>query len=218
MFLRLLSGQTDSLHILVVDDHPINHRAMDIILAPVAKDGVTCVATAGEALAAFERDRPSITIIDLGLPDMHGTVLIRTLLERFPAARLVAFSDSPEASLAVEALEAGAMAVSRKSDPPEALLDCVLKVSSGKTWMPESLQQDVALLRLCGGNERERFSRRELTVLRALAYGKSLGEIAHDLEISYKTVTNEVAQLRLKLQARTQPEMIRIALEKKLIV
>ena len=205
-----------ALRILVVDDHTIIHETLRRILADVAPQGVECTARTDAALRAFEADAPCVTIVDLGLPDSSGLSLIRKMLQQKPAARVVALADACGAVLAAQAMQAGAMAVARKSDPPDMLVTCVRNVLDGKTWMPGDLQQQVALMKLTGADG-QTFSTRELAVLRALAYGDSLGEIAHNLDISYKTVTNEVAQLREKLKARTQPEMIRIAMERKLI-
>lgn len=204
------------MRILLTDPHPAIHAALTALFTDTGAVLVGAHA-GGRALELFTRDRPDLMIVELALPDMPGLEVVTQTLDKFPTARIVAYAADDCAETVAQAMKNGLIGFVGKSDPLDALVTCVSRATQGQSWMPERLQQDVALMRIKGGTAVERFSRRELKVLRALSHGASLTEIAHDHAISYKTVTNEVAQLRQKLGARTQPEMIRVAMEKRLI-
>lgn len=205
------------MRILIVDDHPIIHQAAAEVLKDLAGETPMSAYSAQEGFAEFKTRRPDISIIDDTLPGASGFELIGDILGLCPEACLVMFASDGGAISACRALDLGSKGFVGKSDPPDLLAEAVRKTSCGEIWMPERLKQEIAFLRLKGGDADYVSSARELSILSKLSRGSSLGEISYDLGLSYKTVTNEVAALRRKLKARTQPEMIRIAIEKGLL-
>ena len=102
-----------------------------------------------------------------------------------------------------------------KSDDPHAFLTAIREVQAGGTWLPQDLAQKIAFLRNAG--DHASLTTREREVLRLLAKGKSMSEIAALINVSYKTVAMTCASLRTKFSARTPMQLIRIAVEQKIV-
>ena len=173
--------------------------------------------SAAAAREALKADAPDVTIVDINLPDGSGLELTREIVDEDPAARVVVFSMSDTPMLAIQAIECGAKSYVSKNGNPLDLRDAVLAVARGASWIPEDLIQEMALLRARAPGTAPLLSERELVVLRLLARGRSMAEIASDISVSYKTVASDCALLRSKLGARTSSEMVRIAVELKLV-
>ncbi len=211
------NAKTKAVRILIVDDHPIIHKAIAAILSEMAECQVLSAFSAEDGLGEFIRRCPDAAIIDDTLPVASGYELLSDILSHNAEAKVIMFADDGRAASASRALEIGARAFLGKSEEPQLLKQAVRSVYSGKVWLTERLKQEIALMRLTGKDADKDSSARELAILSKLSRGDSLGEIGHDLGLSYKTITNEVANLRRKLGARTQPEMVRIAMEKGLL-
>ncbi len=203
--------------ILVVEDHPIVISGCRALFSGRGEITVAEARTAADARIAIKREDPDVTIIDINLPDGSGLDLTREFMTQDPAARIVVFSMNDTPQLAIQAFEYGAKGYVSKTGGSTDLREAVLAVASGKTWVSDDLVQEMALLRTQTTEPATLLSEREHLVLRLLARGRSMAEIANDISVSYKTVASDCAILRKKLGARTSTEMVRIALELKLI-
>lgn len=96
------------------------------------------------------------------------------------------------------------------------MLKAVHAVVRGELWLPDEIVQELALLNV-GVGSMPTLTDRELEVLRLLAKGQSMSEIAEVTEVSYKTIATDCASLREKLKARTSTELVRLAMEQKII-
>jgi DNA-binding NarL/FixJ family response regulator len=203
--------------LLVVEDHPIVISGCRALFSE--DDRVTMVEarTASAARVAMKEQAPDVTVIDINLPDGSGLELTREFVAQDPEARIVVFSMSDTPMLAIQAIECGAKSYVSKNGNPFDLRDAVLAVSRGDSWISDDLIQEMALLRATARGTTALLSDREHLVLRMLARGRSMAEIANDISVSYKTVAADCATLRTKLSARTSSEMVRIAVELKLI-
>jgi DNA-binding NarL/FixJ family response regulator len=130
--------------------------------------------------------------------------------------RVVILSPDSTVVQAMHAMEAGAMAFVSKTADPADLRTAIMAVDKGERWLAMDLVQQMALMRSRGTGRSSALSDREISVLRELVRGRSMAEIAGVLSVSYKTVTNDCAALRAKLNARTNPQLVRVALELKL--
>ncbi len=173
--------------------------------------------TASAARTAMKEQSPDVTVIDINLPDGSGLELTREFVARDPDARIVVFSMSDTPMLAIQAIECGAKSYVSKNGNPLDLRDAVLAVARGESWISDDLVQEMALLRARAPGTTSLLSEREHLVLRMLARGRSMAEIANDISVSYKTIAADCATLRTKLNARTSSEMVRIAVELKLV-
>jgi len=173
--------------------------------------------TASAARSAQKNETPDVSVIDINLPDGSGLELTREFVAQDPDAKIVVFSMSDTPMLAIQAIECGAKSYVSKNGNPLDLKDAVLAVARGDSWISDDLIQEMALLRAKARGTTALLSEREHQVLRMLARGRSMAEIASDISVSYKTVAADCAMLRTKLGARTSSEMVRIAVELKLV-
>ena len=163
---------------------------------------------------AFLSCRPDVTIIDINLPDLSGFELMRRIRKDDPDAKIVMFSMNDDPAFVVRAVELGAQGYVSKGDDPRLLVKAVRKVAAGETFVTPTLAKSVtfsgAAIR---ANPASQMTARELEILRLLARGQKIVEIADALEISYKTVANTTSLLKQKIGAKNHSDLIRQAIE-----
>ncbi|MBN9248247.1 MAG: response regulator transcription factor [Hyphomicrobium sp.] len=203
--------------LLVIEDHPIVISGCRALFSE--EDGVTMIeaSTISAGRVAMTDEAPDVTVVDINLPDGSGLDLTREFVSKNPNARIVVFSMNDTPMLAIQAIECGAKSYVSKNGNPFDLRDAVLAVARGGSWISDELIQEMALIRSRARGTTAMLSDREHVVLRMLARGRSMAEIANDISVSYKTVAADCAMLRTKLNARTSSEMVRIAVELKLV-
>jgi DNA-binding NarL/FixJ family response regulator len=149
------------------------------------------------------------------------------LLERNAAAKVIMFSMNDDPVFVAQAIEIGAKGYISKNDDPARMIDAIRAVANGGTTWPDGATERIAYL---GGGSKPRtaidrggetttvpVSTREHEILRHLAKGRSLSEIADLVGVSYKTIAQSCVQMRSRFGARTQMELVRIAVERKLV-
>jgi DNA-binding NarL/FixJ family response regulator len=201
------------LRVLIVDDHPIVISGCRALLE--TDPGVEVVeAQDGDAgFAAFFAEKPDVALIDINLPGLSGLELMRRILEREPEARIVIFSMNDNAVVAARAIEAGAKGYIAKNDDPALIADAVRAVADGGLYLHPEMARQIAFLR-AGADAIgiSSLSPREVEILRLLAAGRTMAQIADLLDVSYKTIANNCTQLKQKLGARSAMDLMRIAL------
>ncbi|MEO7275471.1 MAG: response regulator transcription factor [Vicinamibacterales bacterium] len=199
--------------VLVVDDHAllrtgvaniINHEP-DLIVVAEAANGV-------EAVAAFERYRPDVTLLDLRMPVMEGVEAVRQIRERDPHAKVIVLTTYDTDEDISRALKAGAKAYILKDIAADRLIECIHDVLAGKTYLAPQ-----AAAKLAEGVTRVQLTPRELGALRLLADGKSNKEIANELGISERTVKTHLGHLFAKLGVTSRTEAVKIAMRRGLV-
>ncbi|MBS0252974.1 MAG: response regulator transcription factor [Proteobacteria bacterium] len=203
--------------LLIVEDHPIVISGCRALFPQTDGMAIVEARTAAEARLVMTRDKPDVAIIDINLPDGSGLELTREFVGYDRDARIVVFSTSDTPILAIQAIQAGARGYVSKTGGSTDLREAVLAVARGDTWISDDLVQEMALLRAQNHHTETLLSEREQLILRMLGRGRSMAEIANDISVSYKTVASDCTILRKKLGARTSTEMVRIAIEMKLI-
>jgi DNA-binding NarL/FixJ family response regulator len=176
--------------------------------------------SAGNAATAHElylAERPDVAVIDINLPDVSGFELARRILHRDPRARIMMFSMNDDSMFAAQAIETGAKGYFSKTDHPQDFLEAIRAVYRGGHSLAPEMAQKIAFLRVGAGEGGASLTLREREVLRLLAKGKSMSEIAALINVSYKTVAVICSSLRTRLSARTAMELIRIAVEQKIV-
>ena len=201
------------MRLLIVDDHPVVVTGCRAIFAGRGDVESFDVRNGVAGVAAYFDLGVDLAMIDINLPDISGFEATRRILGRDPDARIIAFSMNADPSIAARAIEVGARAYLTKSDPPERFLDAVDALMAGESYLTPDMARDVAFLHARGPST---LSAREQDVLRGLAAGKSLADIAAELGVSYKTIATNCAVLKTKLGARTTQDLVRIAIEKRL--
>lgn len=206
------------MRVLIVDDHPIIVSGCRALLE-TSPGGVEIYEAAdGRAgFAAYLAKKPDVAVIDINLPGSSGLELLRRILLREPEARLIIFSMNDDPVIAARAIESGARGYIAKNDDPSLFAGAVRTVADGGTYLHPEMARQIAFLR-AGANATmiSSLSPRELEILRLIAAGRTLMQIADFLNVSYKTIANNCTQLKHKLGARTAMDLMRIALDAKL--
>lgn len=147
------------------------------------------------------------------MPGAGGLEAVRAILARQRDARIAVISMHQGAAFALKSLEAGALGYATKSSPPDEMLEVVAAVAAGRRAVSRDIAQEIALdvtaeLR----NGAVSLSPRETEILRLMGTGARARDIAEALGLSPKTVQNVVSQLRAKLDARSDIDLMRKAL------
>lgn len=216
--LTLPPGQPQSInrmmHILLVDDHALIRDALRSVLAEVAADSAVTEADCGhKAMDLIESALSEpLVILDLGLPDVDGLELLRTIRVRRPRTRIAVLSSSAEPDVMAEALNAGAVGFIPKSAPRAVMAGAISLILAGGTYIPPEVwparRMDVAVppdARVPTPAELG-LTERQLHVLALLVKGRSNKAIARSLSIAEVTVKHHVTSLMraLKVQNRTE--------------
>jgi two-component system, NarL family, invasion response regulator UvrY len=201
--------------ILVIDDHPIVAQGCRQLIEDAGLGTSVEANSSAEAIRVVHRFNPDVVIVDLGIDgsELAGLDLIGRLRAASKAAVLV-FSMHRDPIIVSRSLNAGANGYLVKDSAATKLVEAVRTVASGHPYLDHEIAMQLALH---GFDKNKRLladlTTRELQILTLLAKGKSYGEIAARLRVSYKTVVNTSAKLKTLLGARTLSELIRSAME-----
>jgi two-component system invasion response regulator UvrY len=202
--------------VLIIDDHPIVLQAWRRMLQDAGIEDIFDARDVVSGYRTYRRMRPEVVIVDLSMQGsgLAGLPLIKRIRGHDPRIRILVFSMHSDPMIAARALEAGANGYVLKDAAPDELITAFKKVRSGAPYLSGDMAVEVAL---AGSGARRdplaALTQRELEMLSLLARGKSYGQIAEELHVSYKTVVNVSSQLKQKLDARNLPDLIRIAVQ-----
>jgi two-component system NarL family response regulator len=199
--------------VLVVDDHALFRTGVANIINQ--EPDLEVIAEAGdgaEAVEAFTRYRPDVTLLDLRMPVMEGVEAVRQIREMDPQARVIVLTTYDTDDEISQALKAGAKAYVLKDIAADDLVGCIRTVLAGKTYLAPA-----AAAKLAEGVTRVHLTPRELTTLRLLADGKANKEIANELEISERTVKTHLGHLFEKLGVTSRTEAIKVGTRRGLV-
>jgi DNA-binding NarL/FixJ family response regulator len=200
--------------VLIVDDHPIIVSGCRVLLEGEEDIEVIEAQDGAAGYAAYFDFEPDVAIVDINLPGYSGLELLRRVIERAPEARLIVFSMNDDPIVAARAIEAGAKGYIAKNDDPALFAGAVKQVANGGRYLRPEMARRIAFLRADPSPDAvSNLSDRELEILRLLAAGRTMAEIANALDVSYKTVANNCTQLKQKLGARSAMDLMRIALD-----
>jgi DNA-binding NarL/FixJ family response regulator len=194
--------------VLVVDDHALVRTGVANIISHERDLQVIAEASNGaEAVAAFERYRPDVTLLDLRMPVMEGVEAVRQIRLLEPGAKVIVLTTYDTDEDITRALKAGAKAYILKDISATALIACIHDVLAGKTYLAPT-----AAAKLAEGVARVQLTPRELSTLRLLADGRS-----NKLGISERTVKTHLGHLFEKLGVTSRTEAVRIAARRGLV-
>jgi len=213
---------------LIVDDHALFRRGLEIVLVTEpdievvgeASDGAEAVEKAGESL-------PDVVLMDVRMPRSSGIEACRAIKEVAPSARIVILTMSDEEDDLFEAIKAGASGYLLKDIPLDEVADTVRAVYGGQSLINPSmagkLLTEFATLARREDTEppqqlpAPKLTDREMQVLRLVARGMNNRDIAKELFISDNTVKNHVRNILEKLQIHSRMEAVMVAVREKLV-
>jgi len=208
------------IRVLLADDHALVRAGLKEILAGTGDITVAGEATNGQEVMARIRGQDyDVAVLDMSMPGRSGIELIKQVKDEKPKLRVLVLTMHSEEQYAVRALKAGASGYLTKDSAAEQLVAAIRKIAAGGAYVsPETAERLV----LDASPRAEAaphtlLSDREFQVLQLIAGGQSVSEIARRLALSVKTVSTHKTRILQKMGLANQAELIRYALEHKLL-
>jgi len=218
---------SDPIRVLVVDDHALFRRGLEMVLAQ--EPDIEVVGEAGDAVAAVERAAellPDVVLLDVRMPKGSGIEACEQIKGVAPSSRIIMLTISDEEADLYEAIKAGATGYLLKEISIDEVAGAVRAVYDGQSLispaMASKLLTEFALMAK-RSNERTgqvptpRLTERELEVLKLVARGLNNRDIARELYISENTVKNHIRNILEKLQLHSRMEAVVYAVREKLL-
>ena len=206
--------------ILIVDDHEVVRDGVKKILDEQA-GAITFgeASTAPEALKLVRDEDWDVAVLDLSLGGRSGLELLKELRQLRPHLPVLILSMHSEEQYARRAFKAGAAGYITKDSPRAELVKAVNKVMSGGRYVSAALAEKLIFV-IAGetdGAPHEALSDREFEVMRLIASGKTVGEIAELLSLSDRTISTYRARILEKMGMKTSAEITHYAIQNKLV-
>ena len=201
--------------IVLADDHKIVRDGLKRILAATSDLEVVAEAADGdELLRLVKADDYDVAVVDMSMPGLAGIALIKRLKDEKPKLRILVLSMHGEQQYAARVLKAGASGYLNKDSAAEMLVGALRKVAGGGMHIGEAA---AASLVAAERSPHQALSDREFEVLRLLVDGLGPTEIGERLHLSVKTVSTHKTRILEKLGLGSTAELVRYALEHKLV-
>lgn len=199
--------------LLVADDHPLFRQGLVSVLE--GEDDIRLIgeaSTGQEAILLHRALRPTITLMDIQMPDMNGIEATRLIKRDFPDARVVVLTTYQGDMHAIRAIKAGAVGYVLKSTVRKKLLDTLRLVAAGGTSLPHSLASSLAFQ-----VPADTLSSREIQVLELAARGHTNRLIGKQLGITEETTKAHMRNVLAKLGANDRTHAVMMAVERGII-
>jgi DNA-binding NarL/FixJ family response regulator len=209
-----VSGPT---RIVLADDHPIVLNGLRNLIQ--AEDDLDLVGEASTGLAALRvirEQRPDVAVVDISMPELNGIMLSRRVAEEMPSTRLLVLTLHEDRAYVNQAMEAGVMGYVLKRSAAENLVQAIRAVVIGGRYVDPAIADllcDPCPKRPGGprAGGAASLTEREAEVLKLVALGFTLKEIAHRLAVGVKSVETYKARGWEKLGLKTRAELVRYA-------
>ncbi len=208
------------IRILVADDHIVVRRGLRMILLE-GFPGATIeeVGDAEDLVKLVIKESWDVVISDLSMPGRSGLDALQQIKQIKPTLPVLILSIHPEDQYAIRVLKAGASGYLSKDMAPDELVNAVQKVMMGKKYITAAVAEKLTSIFDDDKNKapHELLSDREFSVLKLLASGKSVSEIAESLFLSVTTVSTYRARIISKMNLKNNAELTLYAIENKLL-
>lgn len=209
------------LKVLLADDHKLLRAGLKLLLQRNPDFAVVGEAADGEqTIQLFQQLEPDLLLLDLSMPKMDGLDCLREIKSRWPGAKVIVLTMHEDENYIKQAMQAGAAAYVHKSAADTDLFKAIEAVQAGQLYLSQQnsnlllnvlLKQDPAPV----DNQAPYvlLSPREREVLRLIAHGYSMAEVAERLSLSIKTVDTYKTRLMEKLGTTRKSELVSYALK-----
>lgn len=220
----ILDTETAAIRVLVVDDHTILRQGLVRLLE--SQEGIAVCGEAANGRDAVECAQaldPQVVLMDLAMPELNGLDSTRRILKARPRARVLALTNYVDDDYVSRAIEAGVSGYVLKDADPEELFAAVRTVARGERHFSRGISAEVVERAGKEGKRRPRKSRaadlthREREVMKLLAEGNTVKTVATILGLSQKTVDTHKTNLMKKLDIHNRVELVKYAINEKLI-
>ena len=212
------------IRVLITDDHAMFRQGVRTLLAAEPDLEIAGEARdAAEAVNLSRQNRPDVVLMDIGMTGMSSFEATRVIRKERPETRVVFLSMYDDDEYLAECVSIGASGYILKESPAEQLLTAIREVHRGGSYLsPRLLTRLVDDLRTQGHEpvRQPRFgtlTKREREILKMLAEGQSVKEIATAFELSVKTVEAHKFNLMRKLDIHNKAQLVQYAIQKKII-
>lgn len=213
-------GDDAVLKLLIADDFPLFRRGVKELL----EDGLGAVsvgecANAHDLMDMIRRKKWDIIIMDITMPGNSGTEALKQVKVECPKVPVIVLSMHPEDEYAVRMFKAGADGYLTKTSAPEELVKAVKKVLGGGQYVSSALGEKLALTLKADTDQEvhKQLSDREYEVMRLIASGKTVSEIAKMMHLGITTVSTYRARILDKMNLKNNAELTRYAFERRLV-
>jgi DNA-binding NarL/FixJ family response regulator len=209
-----------TIRVFIADDHAIVREGLKQILAEQRDITVAGEAENGlDAIKLFRKSRCHVMLLDISMPDRNGIEVLKQIKQERPELAVLMLSMHREDQYAIRALKAGAAGYLTKQSAPRELVTAIRQVASGQKYVSATLAQ--ALASQVGVDHdappHDSLSDREFQTLTMIASGKTVSEIARELSLSVKTVSEYRARLLSKMHLKTSAELTHYAIRNQLV-
>ena len=214
---------TSQITIVLAEDHHMVRQGLKLVLEQEKSFRLVGEASDGlEAIRLVETVKPAVLVLDLMIPRLHGLDVTRHVRKNCPATRVIILSMHADEPYVMEALRNGAAGYVLKDSTGGDLVKAVREVTAGKRYLSHALAERAVngYLEKPGESDLDIYdtlTNRERLVLQLAAEGNTSGEIAAKLFISPRTAETHRANLMRKLGLRSQTDLVRFAIRKKVI-
>ncbi|TAK64977.1 MAG: response regulator transcription factor [Bacteroidetes bacterium] len=200
--------------ILIVDDHTIVREGIKYVLKNYPDIYIAGEASNGqEALQKITSEEYDVIVLDISLPGKSGLDVLKDIKRTKPKLPVVILSMHPEDQFGVRLLQAGASGYITKDRPPDEFVTAIRKACSGGKYLSPTLAEKLAFHLETDASKppHERLSDREYQIMRMLALGKTITQIAAELSLSVKTVSTHRTHILTKMVMETNSELVQYA-------
>jgi len=209
-----------TIRVFIADDHAIVRAGLKQILAEEGDIVVAGEAETGlDATRLLGKARPHVMLLDISLPDRNGIEVLKQIKKDKPELAVLMLSMHREDQYAIRALKAGAAGYLTKQSAPRELVTAIRQVAGGQKYVSAALAQTLAS-QVGADHEaqaHEALSDREYQTLTMIASGRTVSEIAQELSLSVKTISEYRARLLVKMQLKTSAELTTYAIRNGLV-
>ena len=206
--------------ILIADDHTMFREGLKHILAECPDLVVTDEANNGqEVLDKIWKNDYDMVLLDITMPGMTGLEALKQLKNDKPKLPVLILSMHPEEQYAVRVLRAGASGYLTKESAPDELITAIRKISQGRKYITPSLAERLASEFEADSEKplHDILSDREYEVLRMIAAGKTVKDIAKELSLSIKTISTYRTRIMEKMNMKTNAEVMHYVIKHQLL-
>lgn len=214
------ASNTPVLRILVVDDHPLVRRGLiETIREEFAKAKIGEACDVQTALEAVWKESWDLVLLDIAMPGRSGLDFLKEVKQIHPKTPVLILSTHSEDQFAIRSLKSGAAGYLTKETVGEELVVAIKRVLAGGKYIRASLAEKLASHLVTDASKplHQALSDREYQVLRMIAFGQTVKEIAGELSLSIKTVSTYRSRILQKMAMRNNAEIMRYAMEHHLV-